>query len=386
MNNSLYVFDEIRTYHDNEVNSAIRYLIDDPEFAVFIRYLFRGVDRNELINSIKDISTIAEFQDKFVKAAMEAIIKRSIDELSYSGVEQLEKDKVYLFLSNHRDIVLDSSLINYALYMHGFTTSQVAIGGNLLISPMITHMVKLNKSFIVKRNIPPRELYNNSKLLSSYISHTLFETRESVWIAQREGRAKDGNDKTQYSLLKMLCINDDDKDLAGVFQRINVFPVTVSYELDPCDVLKAIELYSIANKIPYVKTHQTDFQSMITGMQGFKGRVEVGFSSLLTDDELKNIDEHQPNNWLKKLAAIIDNRIFSSYRLWETNYIAYDLLSDKAMFHDKYTEQAKETFINYLREKTDKLEAIYPKEEINKIILNMYANPVKNKLLNNLPL
>ncbi|HNW89778.1 MAG TPA: acyltransferase [Bacteroidales bacterium] len=377
-------YDKLRPYYDEEVNSAIGELIKDPEFAMFIRYLLPGQDRNEVFNYLRGITSIEEFQRKFVVMLLDQVTQRSIDSLTCIGTERIEKDKCYIFMSNHRDIVLDSSLINLLLLKHGFNTSQIAIGGNLLISPMITNLVRINKSFIVKRDIPPRELYEYSKLLSSYIAHTLFETRESVWIAQREGRAKDGNDKTQYGLLKMLAMNYEGKD-RDIFLKLNIFPVALSYEYDPCDMLKAIELYSASGRGPFVKSHQSDFQSMITGIMGYKGRVDISFSSALSEEDFDTIDSEQSNNWMKGLAAIIDKRIYRYFKLWDTNYIAHDLLNGKAEYIDKYTEQSKNKFVDYLNTKIEKLEDTYPKGEIFNIILNMYANPLKNKLLNNFP-
>jgi len=378
------IFEEIRPFHDDEVNNAIRNLIKDPEFEVFVRYLFKGVDRNEIFNNIKDISSIAEFQDKFVSAVMDVVIKRTIDGLTSTGIEHLDKQKAYVFISNHRDIVLDSALINLMLFNNGFKTSEVAIGGNLLISSMITNIVRLNKSFIVKRNIPPRELYKYSKLLSAYISHTLFEKKTSIWIAQREGRAKDGNDKTQSSLLKMFTLNDED-GIKENYIKLNITPVAVSYEYDPCDMLKAIELYSVENNIPYVKTHQADFQSMITGIQGYKGKIDVSFCKPFTEEDYNHITGIHNNDWLKSLATYIDDRIYSAYKLWDSNFIAYDMLSETPVYANRYSEESKTKFTTYLNEKTDKLDEAYPKDEIIRFILNMYAYPLKNKLLSQLP-
>ena len=384
MTNEQDIFEEIRPFHDDEVNNAIRNLLKDPEFEVFVRYLFRGFDRSEIYDRIKDISSIAEFQEKFVAAVMEVIIKKSVDGLTTHGIEFIDKQKAHVFISNHRDIVLDSALINYFLYHNGFQTSEVAIGGNLLISPMISNIVRLNKSFIVKRNIPPRELYKYSKLLSAYISHVLFDKNVSIWIAQREGRAKDGNDKTQSSLLKMLNMNDED-GIKENYIKLNITPVAVSYEYDPCDMLKAIELYSVANNIPYVKTHQADFQSMITGIQGYKGKIDVSFCKPFTGEDYNHISGVHNNDWLKSLATYIDDRIYSAYKLWDTNFIAYDMLNETPVFSDRYPEESKTKFIAYLNEKTDKLDEIYPKDEIRRFILDMYAYPIRNKLASQLP-
>jgi len=220
-------YDKLRPYHDEEVNNAIGELIKDPVFAIFIRHLLQGQDRNEVYSMLKGITSIEEFQRVFVLPVLDRIIKNSMDSLTCSGIDRVDKKQPYIFITNHRDIVLDSSFLNMLLFKHGYNTTQVAIGGNLLISPMITNLVRINKSFIVKRNIPPRELYEYSKLLSSYIAHTLSERKESVWIAQREGRSKDGSDKTQYSLLKMLAMSYEGEE-RDIFMKMNIFPVAVS--------------------------------------------------------------------------------------------------------------------------------------------------------------
>ncbi|HNZ42188.1 MAG TPA: 1-acyl-sn-glycerol-3-phosphate acyltransferase [Bacteroidales bacterium] len=376
-------YDKLRPYHDEEVNNAIGELIKDPEFAIFIRHLLQGQDRNEVYSMLKGITSIEEFQRVFVLPVLDRIIKNSMDSLTCSGIDRVEKKQPYIFITNHRDIVLDSSFLNMLLFKYGYNTTQVAIGGNLLISPMITNLVRINKSFIVKRNIPPRELYEYSKLLSTYIAHTLSERKESVWIAQREGRSKDGSDKTQYSLLKMLAMSYEGEE-RDIFMKMNIFPVAVSYEYDPCDMFKAIELFSAANGGPYAKTKEADFQSMITGILGYKGRVEVSFSNPLTDKDFDTLNELHGNDFLKGLASIIDNRIYSAYKLWDTNFIAYDLLNGSAVFSDRYTVESKEKFINYLKEKSNKLDEFYPKRDLLNLILNMYSNPIKNKLSENL--
>ena len=376
-------YDKLRPYHDEEVNNAIGELIKDPEFAIFIRHLLQGQDRNEVYSMLKGITSIEEFQRVFVLPVLDRIIKNSMDSLTCSGIDRVDKKQPYIFITNHRDIVLDSSFLNMLLFKHGYNTTQVAIGGNLLISPMITNLVRINKSFIVKRNIPPRELYEYSKLLSTYIAHTLSERKESVWIAQREGRSKDGSDKTQYSLLKMLAMSYEGEE-RDIFMKMNIFPVAVSYEYDPCDMFKAIELFSAANGGPYAKTKEADFQSMITGILGYKGRVEVSFSNPLTDKDFDTLNELHGNDFLKGLASIIDNRIYSAYKLWDTNFIAYDLLNGSAVFSDRYTVESKEKFINYLKEKSNKLDEFYPKRDLLNLILNMYSNPIKNKLSENL--
>ncbi|MCK9613356.1 MAG: 1-acyl-sn-glycerol-3-phosphate acyltransferase [Bacteroidales bacterium] len=371
-------FDEIRPYHDEEVNAAIQNLVNDPEFIVFARYLLSGFNRMVFTKEMEKINDIAGFQKNFVVRALDVVISRSMKTLGCSGIEKLNKHTPYLFISNHRDIVLDSSFINLLLFRHGHATSQIAIGGNLLISPMITNLVRINKSFIVKRNLPARQMLEYSMLLSSYISYVIHERKESVWIAQRQGRAKDGNDKTQYGLLKMLVMHDE-KNFREVFFNLPIVPVALSYEYDPCDVLKAIELYHKDNKMDFVKTPAEDYKSMIKGILEYKGNVHVAFGNLLNsrafDDKTAGI-----NDWLKNAASCIDRNIHCGYKLWKPNFIAYDVLNGKTGNKELYSDSEREAFIKYISGKVKKEAAEYPEKEMINIILAMYANPVKNQL------
>ncbi len=372
-------YNEIRPYNDLEVPYAIGELVRDTDFITFLRYLFPNFNRAEFIRNFKTISTVYDFQATFACAAMNVVIERTIESLTCSGIEHLDKNNAYLFLSNHRDIVLDSSLMNFLLFENGLQISQTAIGDNLFVSPMVTHLLKLNKSFTVKRNIPPRAFYTYSKQLSAYITDVIVEKNISIWLAQREGRAKDGDDKTQYGLLKMLVMNGE-KNFMDAFFKLHILPVAVSYEYDPCDVMKAVELYAHTNDIPYQKTPEKDFRSMLTGMQGFKGRVHIAFGNQIVENKTQADSDCNMNEWLKKMAEIIDAQIYANYKLWKTNYIAYDILVKSSAFSKQYTSIEKKDFISYVNKKLMDLPKEYNKEELFRIVLTMYANPVKNNL------
>ncbi|MEI6123317.1 MAG: hypothetical protein WCQ95_06780 [Bacteroidota bacterium] len=377
-------YNEIRPYNDLEVPYAVGELVRDADFITFLRYLFPNFNRAKFVRDFKTINNIYDFQAKFAYAALNVVIERTIESLTCSGVEGLEKGKSYLFISTHRDIVLDSSLMNYLLFEHGHQISQTAIGDNLFVSPMVTHLLKLNKSFTVKRNIPQRAFYDYSKQLSAYITDVIVNKNSSVWLAQREGRAKDGDDKTQYGLLKMLVMHGD-KNEKEIFSKLKVLPVAVSYEYDPCDVMKAVELYAVANELPFQKTPDKDFKSMLTGIQGLKGKVHVAFGKMLEKDTTDDTTtKGNINEWLKKKAEQVDKQVYSIYKLWNTNYIAYDLLNESARFSNEYNEAGKEQFVAYINEKLVKIPVEFNKEEVFKIILAMYANPVKNNIENEL--
>lgn len=380
MEQEVYDFEQIRPYNDEEVRDAINSLIADPELEPFFRNLFPIFDFHKFKRQLKHVKSVYDFQSIFAYSAMKFVIEKSIDRFSVSGVDELDTKKAYLFITNHRDIVLDSSLMNFALFEKGHNTAQTAIGDNLFISPMITHLLKLNKSFTVKRNIQQRAFYDYSKSLSAYISHTIKDRNQSIWIAQREGRAKDGNDKTQYSLLKMLMMNLEKSEKESFFD-LNILPVAISYEYDPCDVLKAIELYMNEHEMNFEKTRDKDMRSMVQGLMGDKGNVHVAFGSPLGVDDNGGEDELLYNDWVKNVADKIDLQIYTNYRLWNSNYIAFDILYKTKRNSDKYSDTEKKEFLRYLNKRAEMAPEDFDKAEIVTILLTMYSNPVKNHLL-----
>jgi hypothetical protein len=374
-------FDEIRPYFDEEVHAAIENLIADQQLKPFFTSYFPIFKFDRFTNQLKKVNSIYDFQSVFAYQALKYIIKNSIKRLTSDGLDKLDTKKTYLFITNHRDIVLDSSLLNFTLFENGHNTSQTAIGDNLYVSPIITHFLKLNKSFTVKRNIQPRAFYDYSKTLSAYISYVIKERHESVWIAQREGRAKDGNDKTQHGLLKMLMMNFEKSEKESFFD-LNVIPVAISYEYDPCDYLKATELYMSDHELPFEKTSDKDFKSMMQGIMGYKGNVHIAFGDALKEDDNNDNTELSYNDWVKTIAEKIDRHVHKNYHLWKTNYMAYDILHRTKKFSGKYTTSEKDKFLEYLQNRTEMVPEHLDKAEIMIILLNMYANPVKNYLDN----
>lgn len=318
--------------------------------------------------------TIQEFQSKMVCEFINRIIQRSVNNFSYDGVLNLDKEESYLLLSNHRDIVLDSALINYCLNDRKYNTSEIAIGSNLLSEDWIKKLVRINKSFIVKRNIPKEEMLPSSQNLSAYINHTLKDKKQSVWIAQREGRAKDGFDKTNPGLLKMFGMAAKDNLLDHLIS-LNITPVSLAYELDPCDVFKVPELLKTTVGEAYVKAKGEDEMNMLFGMKGDKGNVHVQFGTPINDKIKKLSDIKNRNQLLKAIGAIIDKEIYQNYHLWNSNYVAYDLLHSTAKYVDKYDANGKEKFQDYMSEKLKDFEGNKAAQEI---FLKMYANPTIN--------
>lgn len=365
-------------YSDEEARAAILELFSFPSLLHGMR-AFLPEPLSEHILRVKDeVYSVRHFQEKIAYPLFKAIEKDSITSLSSSGLEHLNPSEQYLFISNHRDIILDSAFLNVVLFERGFGTSQIAIGDNLMrhrISELIFH---INKSFVVKRSGSPMELYRYSVLLSDYIRRQIAEKTDSVWIAQREGRAKDGDDRTQTGLLKMLSLSAKD-DLKTYFRSLRVVPVAISYEQDPCDLLKAQEFLNKRADPAYKKTFEEDVQHMLLGLKGPKGAVHLHFSPPL-DAELDAFDaEPSAKKQLDVLAALIDRHIHAHYCLRPINFVAHDLLTQNAAFADRYSAEEHERFAAFFEERFARLKN--DTEGAGRdYLLRMYANPVVNWL------
>lgn len=370
-------FDEIRPYYDHEVNEVLQKLTSEPSFIRILGYLYPEWDINYFKKLIQNIHTIDDFQRQMVYEAIARVVKMTTDGLSFDGLENLDKTKSYIYISNHRDIILDSALLNFIIYGQGFNTTEVAIGDNLLISKVVEDLVKLNRNFVVHRNVPTRQLYQYSLRLSAYIHHTLKDKNTSVWIAQKEGRTKDGNDKTQSGLLKMFGIASQD-DFVTTYSSLNIVPVSISYEYEPCDNLKAAQLYKKQHNLPLNKTQQEDRENMIAGVTEPKGRIHFSLGKPIKDElyQLKEIPVK--NDQIKALASIIDQSIYKNYKLWPNNYIAFDLLYKTDQFKNEYSSQEKENFEKYIYNRINKVSG--EQEDLAGYMLQIYANPVKNFL------
>jgi 1-acyl-sn-glycerol-3-phosphate acyltransferase len=370
-------FDEIRPYYDHEVNEVLQGLTSEPSFNKILNYLYPEWDIDHFKKIIRNINSIDDFQREIVYEAIARVVKMTTDGLYCEGLENLDKEKSYIFISNHRDIILDSALLNFIIYGHGFKTTEVAIGDNLLISKVVIDLVKLNRNFVVHRNVPTRQLYQYSLRLSAYIHHTLKDKNTSVWIAQKEGRTKDGNDKTQSGLLKMFGIASQE-DFLHTYLNLNIVPVSISYEYEPCDNLKAAQIYKKQHNLPLSKTQQEDRDNMVAGVTEPKGRIHFSIGRPIKDElyQLNNIPVK--NEQIKALAKIIDLNIYKNYKLWPTNYMAYDLLYNEERFRDKYTAEEKNDFIKYINKRINIVSG--DKDELNQYLLNIYANPVVNNM------
>ena len=370
-------FDDIRSYNDAEYTAVVTRLVNEPIFVQAIQYFFPKFTKEELEQELLSYTKINEFQANFFCRLISKVEDFSMDQLFIEGLEDITDQISRLYISNHRDIVLDSALINYGLNANNLNTSEIAIGSNLLATPWVKDLVRLNKSFIVKRNVAKQEMLNSSIQLSNYIQYVIHQKHQSVWIAQREGRAKDGNDKTNPGLLKMFTLSANE-DLIDFFIKMNITPVSISYEYDPCDILKVPELLAKLKGEPYLKKEGEDNLHMITGIKGDKGNTKVVFAKSINTqiEELRGLKNR--NELLKNIAQIIDTEIHRNYYLWPTNYIAFDLLNNTEQFAKKYTQKQKDQFVEILDQKLAHYQ-LQQNGEARQLFLKMYANPVINK-------
>ncbi len=369
-------FDTIRPYYDTEVNEAIRSVATHPMMKALMSFTFPDAEEAEWAEQLKKTHSIRDFQINFIYQAIQMVLKKSSEGLTTSGFEKLGKRTPYLYISNHRDIILDTSLINVSLYDHELIMTASAIGDNLVQKAFLHTLSRLNRNFLVQRSLSPRELLQSSKLMSEYVLQLLSRENRSVWIAQREGRTKDGNDTTQQGVLKMLAMASDEENLMDYFKKIRIVPVAISYEYDPTDMLKMPRLMAEANDEIYIKERNEDFMTLISGIMGQKKRIHIEVGEVL-DTELDRIKaEHDnQNKQIQALAQVIDDSIVNSYKLWPTNYIAYDLLHNTAQFAAQYTEKEKQLFERRLEMRIDIENKI-----MREGFLAMYANPVVNKM------
>ena len=372
-------FDEIRPFHDEEIASVVAGLMENPAFMNLAFSLFPG-EEDALKETLNSIDKAFDFQGKIVYPLMQRMLQEKSDGLTSSGFDALDPKGAYLFISNHRDIILDSALLNFLLFEKGFNTTEIAIGDNLLIEPWIEHLVRLNKSFIVHRKIQGRQQLAYSQRLSSYIRHRITEEESSsVWIAQREGRTKDGNDLTQPSLLKMLNISGEGSVIEN-FRDLRIVPVSISYEYDPCGVHKLWELEPESALISPEEDRAVDLNNMVTGFQGRKGRIHFAAGAVL-DASLENLAQQgNRNEQIKALSEQIDHSIHQSYRLFPAHYYAYDLAHGGAEMAAHYSEQDQALFESYLEEQ----QSIFPHPvpDLRAKLIRMYSWPVENQIGN----
>ena len=368
-------FDVIRPFHDDEVNAAVQLIANDPMMNTVMQFTFPEKTTAERAEIFSKIHGTQDFQGNIAYFALTKILKQSSDGLSHSGFDKLDKNTPYLYISNHRDIFLDTSLLNYILYQKGLILTASAIGDNLVKMPFLNTLAKINRNFLVLRGLSPREMLQSSKLLSEYIQELLTKENRSVWIAQREGRTKDGNDTTNPGILKMLAMAAEKENLVDYFKRMRIVPVSISYEYDPTDALKLPELLAKMNNEAYIKHEKEDFNSIINGLLGQKKGIHFHAGDVL-DSELDSIAGIDNANLLvKALAQLIDKQIIANYKLWPSKYIAYDLLYNTDKYAAHYAQSDKQAFEERMATRVNA-----DISQSKQCFLEMYANPVVNQL------
>lgn len=370
-------FEPVRPYNDAEVPAAIEAITKDIFFPMVVKYCMPEANVEEVIRMFSQIKTVNEFQAKVMHPAIHSVMSKTTDGVTSEGVEKLDNSKRHMFIANHRDIVLDSAFLDVILYEKGIDTCQITFGSNLMKGNLVVNIGKLNKMFRIIRGGNIKDFYKNSVEVSAYMRYAITELNDSVWIAQRNGRTKDGNDKTEVGVLKMFSLSSD-KPFVDNLDELSITPVSVSYEYEPCDFLKTAELY-ISKFQKYIKGENEDLNSILTGIKQPKGRVHLAITDPITREELEQCDRLEKNDKIVALAALIDQRIYRHFKLFKTHFIAYDLLFGQR-YSDRYTEQEKADFIAYMNGGLDQLGKEMDRSELEQIFLRIYANPVINCL------
>jgi len=373
-------YSDIRFYDNNDFDKVIKELAYEPEMRRVVRFLLDGnILDKDVPAFLLAFKSVEDFQLNFIIRVIQKIRNVSVEGITVGGIESVDYNKSYLFLTNHRNIVLDAAFLNLVLFENNneeFKSTGIAIGDNLLAIPWVRDMARVNKSFIVKRGLGVQEMLESSKKLSSYMRLLLKENNTSIWIACREGRTKDGNDFTQPGLLKMFQMSSKESFVEN-FSELHILPVAISYEFDPCDSSKVNELVTIANTGKYEKGPLDDFNSMFNGLMGKKGRVHYEFGKEITVEDYKSLDGNIPKNEkIKHLVDYLDNFYHQNFKLWPSNYLAADMLNGNTVFKDFYSKEDKDKFEEMKADRTKRIEGDL--EQISHTYLRMFAYPVKN--------
>lgn len=369
-------FNDIRPFHDSEVSEVLTHVKDNETMLGLLQFAFPEMSKEEQMQRLLSCQRIADFQEKIMYPIIANAINRSVKGFSHDGFENLSTEKAYLFISNHRDIILDTSFLNFTLHNLGFKMTASAIGDNLVRKPFLLALAKLNRNFLIHRGLSPRETLEKSKIVSKFILRYLIEKNRSVWIAQREGRTKDGDDRTQQGVIKMLSMNcPKGMTIIQYFKELQIVPMAISYELDPTDALKIPSLMAQYHGVEYVKAQDEDFNNIVQGFIGQKGRVHISVSKPLSEelDEIEATYQHS-NKQIQAIAELLDKKIHAQYKLSPSNFVAYDILTQQQTFTKEYTEKELRQFERRVINRSN------PEDEVSRRkYLEMYANPVRNK-------
>lgn len=378
-------FESISPYTDEEASKALSVVADHPAVTAVSKYLFPNEPENFLRDALKQIHSVDEFQKVVMTKAVEWVVNTSAESFTFDGLENLRTvDGCFLALSNHRDIILDPALTQYMLFKNNMPMTQIAVGDNLLSNKYIELLIRSNRMIKVIRGISSRSLYLSSQLLSKYIRKNITEGISSIWLAQREGRTKDGYDITEQGLLKMLDMSGPG-DFTENFEELNIIPLSISYEYEPCDILKARELL-ISKSKKYVKDENEDLFSIVTGIKQYKGNIHLNIGAPLTYEEIHEASFCNKNDRYQYIRHCVDKRVREGYKLWKTNYMAYDIENGVPTPSEHYTPEDLEKFKVYIEGQLDKVQQMpfgqeekLDRNELRKILISIYSNPVKSK-------
>lgn len=375
-----YNYDDIRCYYDEDVKEQMPKLTESPEILGYLKKALPEVDTDAIRETLRGCNTIYDFQSRVIMKLLNVLAAKTCTSLSSEDIDIVDYEKGHVFITNHRDIVLDSAFLNTLLANAGHTSCEIAIGNNLFATPAIECLVRMNKSFVVRRDLTGRQMLEASKKMSTYIHREVHEKNLSVWIAQREGRSKDNTNLTQSSVIKMLAMGGPSRDIIQNIRNLNVHPVAISYELDPCDYLKAAEFQLKRDDPEWKKSKHDDVVSMGTGMVGRKGRVVYTFTKSLNEilDTYPWIDDKTAQ--VNCICNLIDRAIHGAMHLFPINYVAYDIKYQVDKYSSMYTEKEKVEALDYLNKQLAKID-IPNKDEafLWDTMLTMYSNLVVAK-------
>jgi len=372
-------FESISPYTDAEAAEALGKLAEHPLVARVSQQFFPEESPDFLKIILKNIKTIDEFQVLVMSKFVRWVIEHTAHNFSYDGIANIDPEKKFLALSNHRDIILDPAITQLILYNNGIPMTEIAVGDNLITNKTIEYLIRSNRMIKVVRGISARELYLSSQLLSRYIRLNITEQRSSIWLAQRQGRTKNGYDITEQGLLKMLDMSGS-KDFQQNYEELNIIPMSISYEIEPCDILKARELV-ISRKHKYVKAEGEDLNSIMVGIMSQKGNIHLNIGKPLTSEEIAAASLCDKNDRYQMIRHAVDQRVIDGYKLWKNNYIAYDIANHSYRYSDQYDQTDVEKFTSYMEHQLDTVEPEINREDLRRIFLDIYANPVVTKEL-----
>lgn len=371
--------ENIQPYNDEEAVAALQKLARHPAIPVISKYIFPEFPIGTLKKMLMDIKGVDDFQYSIVSKAVNVVVGRSSSGFTYDGVENLRKiNGKFLAVSNHRDIVLDPALTQWMLMLNNVPLTEICVGSNLLANGVVETLLRSNRMITVIRGISAREVYLSSQILSKFIRSEITSGKSSVWIAQREGRTKNGLDVTEQGLLKMFDMSGTG-DFKANFKELNIVPMSISYEYEPCDYRKAREILIKQMTGEYHKKEDEDMHSILTGIRQWKGGIHLSVGAPLTDKEITRSSWYEKNDRYQAIRRILDERIISGYKLWKTNYMGYDLMTGGDKYSDKYTPEELKKFREYTEHKLSRAEKKLDKNALRDIFWHIYGNPVAAK-------